>query len=312
MQILRGLKREPEAIRFSSDGRLLAAGERRALHVWDLSGGTNPLWSAKHPLGNNPRTFCFTADGQSLVRRYYTRIFYRHDVRTGKWATDNPLTALDPFMFSPDGLFAAGWGGRIAGAVRVWCARAEGDGRWAEVWRREIAYDESTGAGGYELLELSPDSKTFGRVYRRGEYRSVTEMGVEVLALASGEPVGHWEGELPCRLQKCAISPSGAVVVLNARNFYAVETSTPTAEPTKRQNASQQHFTSVAFSPDGSRLATTSNDTAATIWNTTTWEVQRRYEWQIGRLRTVCFAPDGLRCAAASDTGQIVVWDLDE
>ena len=311
MQLLTGLKREPEALVFSPDGRYLAAGEARALRVWELTGSADPQWSAKHPI-TNAKTFCFTADGQSLVRRFDSNTFLRHDVRTGKGETDKALSALNPFMFSADGLFAAGWGGRTADAVRVWCARADGSGGWGEVWRRDFAYDESTGAGGYELFEFSPDSKRLGRVFRRGAYRSITDMGVEVLAVASGEPTGRWEGELPGRVQKGAVGPSGAVVVLNARNFYAVETGTPEAAPVKRQNVSPQHFTSVAFSPNGSRLATTSNDTAATIWDATTWEVQRRCEWQIGRLRTVCFAPDGLRCAAGSDRGQVVVWDLDE
>lgn len=308
MQILTGSKKEAGWLAFSPDGRYLAACEARALHVWDPAAGTKPVWSAKHPLGNNPKTFCFTADGQSLVRRYDTRIFHRHDVRTGKWETDNPLTTLNPFLFSSDGLFAVRWEHIEKNEIRMLCARADGSGGWAEVWRREFAY----GAGGYPLIELSPCSKTIGRVYQRGAYRSVTEMGVELLDLASGQPVGEWEGELPCHLQKCAVSLTGAVVVLNSRNFYTVETSTPRAEPVRRQNASPQHFTSAAFSRDGSRLATTSNDTAATIWDTATWEVRRRYEWQIGRLRTVCFAPDGLRCAAGSDSGQVVVWDLDD
>jgi WD40 repeat protein len=180
------------------------------------------------------------------------------------------------------------------------------------VWQKEFRYDPEEDTGAYVILEFSADSGRLARVFEHGPYQSVMRMGVEVLAAESGELVARWEGELPSwNTRQGAVSPTGAVAVLNTRTLYAIDANVPDSEPVKRENASSRHFTSVAFSRDGTRLATTSNDTAATVWDPATWEVRRRYEWQIGRLRTVAFAPDGLRCAAGSDTGQIVVWDLD-
>jgi WD40 repeat protein len=234
-------------------------------------------------------------------------------VRTGKGDTDPALTALNPFLFSPDGRFAAGWGGRDEerGADWVWCARFE-RGRWAEIWRKEFGYDTEENGSSYRLIEFSADSGQIARIFEIGPYQSVMRMGVEVFATQSGKAVARWEGQLPWELRQGAVGPTGVVVVFGRRTLHAVNPRTPDSEPVKRENASSRHFTWVAFSRDGTRLASTSNDTAATVWDTSTWQVRKRYEWQIGRLRTVCFAPDGLRCAAGSDTGQVVVWDLDE
>src|SRR5262245_49680957 len=141
MQILTGLGKKPAAMLFSPDGRYLAVGDARTHHLWDLSGGPAPLWSARHPR-TNARTFCFAPDGLSLVGRHSDNAFHRYDVRTGKGGADARLFELNPFLFSPDGRFAAGWGGRSDGAMWVWCARAEEAGGWAEVWQKGFPYNE--------------------------------------------------------------------------------------------------------------------------------------------------------------------------
>jgi WD40 repeat protein len=233
-------------------------------------------------------------------------------VRTGEGADDPPLTELNPLLFSPDGRFACATAGvSREGVDGLRFSRTTADGRWAEVWRKEFPRNEYLGWA-FRVLMFSSDSAKLARVFQRGPYRRVTEMCAEVLAAESGDFVARWEGALPIDAREGSVSPTGVIVLLHTRAFYALDAADPNAKPVKRLNASSKHFTSAAFSLDGSRLATTSNDTAATIWNASTWEVQRRYAWDIGRLRVVCFAPDGLRCAAASDTGQIVVWDLDE
>ena len=298
---------------FSPDGQYLAAGENRTLRLWDPSAGATPLWSVSHPRTNG-RTFCFSPDGLSVLLRWNDRTFCRYDVRTGQATADSLLTELNPFLFSPDGRFAVATSLILrAGGNGMLCARAAAAGGWDEVWRKEYPRVPDIGwAAVFEILEFSPDSARLTRVFRRGAYRPMGDMGIEVFAAESGDVVAQWEGELPCRALEGAVSPTGVVVVLNARSVYTVDPFTPNSKPVQRQNATRQHFTAAAFARDGTRLATASNDTAATVWDTSTWEVRKRYEWRVGRLRTVCFAPDGLRCAAASDTGQIVVWDLDD
>jgi WD40 repeat protein len=314
MQILTGLGKGPAALAFSPDGRYLAGAGTRAHHLWDLSAGPAPLWSARHP-PTSQLSLGFAPDGLSVVGRTGPDTFLRYAVRTGEATADAPLNELDPLLFSPDGRLAVAatpvWKQGLFGML---CARAAGGG-WNTVWQKEYPWNPEFGgwAAVFQVLAFAPDSARLARVFRRGADRPVADMGIEVFAAESGEPVARWEGKLPCHgLQGSAVSRTGAVVVLHTRALYAIDAAVPGSVPVKRPNASAKHFTSAAFSRGGSRLATTNNETAATIWDATTWEVRRQYAWDIGRLRVVCFAPDGLRCAAASDTGRIVVWDLDE
>jgi WD40 repeat protein len=310
MQILTGLGSWPVGMAFSPDGRYLAAGDSNAFHLWDLSAGSDPLWSATDYAV--ARNFCFTPEGASVVGGYYSR-FARYDVRTGAQIDEPFLAELGPQQFSPDGRFAlAANPDRGTHILRMKCARATPDG-WAEAWQKDIAYDPEYEWSGYRALFFSADGGRFVRTAGRARStKNVAPIGVEVFDAATGERLAEWTGELPAWMRQGAADAAGTVALIHYRALFAIDTTDPKSKLVKKLNASPKHFTSVAFTRDGTRLATTSNDTAATVWDTATWEVRRRYAWDIGRLRTVCFAPDGLRCAAGSDTGQVVVWDLDD
>src|SRR6266545_3930896 len=317
MQLLTGLGKEPLTLAFSPDGRLLAAGADQTFHVWDLSGGSGPVWSVDN--SSLSRFFSFTTDSRSVVGGYFHGLG-RYDARTGARTDDAYLARLGPTHFAPGGQFVLCAGPEIkTGTLRLRCARAVGTA-WADAWEKALKYSPAYDWSGYRTILFSAAADRLVRVYPRGRRvyprgrtaQNISSSGVEVFDTATAELVAEWRGPLPVYAREGAANGNGVVVLLRERAFFAIDANTRKGKPVKRVNSSPKHFTSVAFSRDGTRLATTSNDTAATIWDTSTWEVQRRCEWQIGRLRTVCFAPDGLRCAAAGDKGQIVVWDLDD
>jgi WD40 repeat protein len=315
MQILTGPKMAVAALAFSPDGRYLAAGADgaqgvdRAVLLWDLGAGPDPLWSALHRL-IDPRAFCFAPDGMSLIGRSYDGTVRRYDARTGI-PTDAPRAEFDPLLFSPDGRFATSWVRVSSEVEKLRCGRLTPDGQWTEVWCAKLPPRDPERWGVFWKFVFSSDSRRLAFVFECGPYRRAQEIGVVVFAVESGAPLARWEGALP-RTWGGAVSPVGAVVLLHDSVLYALDANDPNARPVKRVSTSTRDFTSATFSQDGTQLATTCHDTAATLWDPTTWEVRKRYEWQIGRLRTAAFAPDGLRCAVGSDTGQVVVWDLDD
>jgi WD40 repeat protein len=307
MQILTGLGTWPDVLAFSPDGRYLAASDYEGLRVWDLAYGPGPVWSVQGVV----HCSCFTPDGSAVLSGAGTA-FSRHDIRTGAMTNEPSLFAFNPERFSPDGRYAFSVvnepGQRT---IRMRCARP-GPSGWTEAWNRtfrcKLDHDWSLG----HIVLFSPDGERLARVTAsRADLLGVASTQIEVLSTESGESVEEWFGELPSPLRKGAVDPNGPVVLLQKRTFYAIDAAERRSKPVKCQNASNKHFTSVAFSRDGTRLATISNDASATIWDAATYSVRKRYEWQIGRLRAVCFAPDGLRCAAGG-SGQIVVWDLDD
>jgi WD40 repeat protein len=316
MQLLTGVGERPTRIAFSPDGRHLAVGDAQAFRLWDLTAGPEPVWI--YPDSNFARNFCFAPSGLEIIGGGRDQ-FARYNMHSGQVVRDPQLCNFRPERLSPSGhlgLAVENHSNKKAVkkmTLRLTCA-AVGLGGYSEMWRKDIPFDPEHNDTGYRILR-------FVRVAMVGpaSFQNTAKTVVEIYDATSGELIAPWTGELPCPLWTGAVSLTGAVVVLNNKTFYAVDTSDTRTKPVKRENVSSKHFTSTAFSHDGRWLATTSNDTAATIWATSTWEILKRYEWQIGRLRTVAFSSDGLRCAAASEMtreseaeGQIVVWDLDD
>jgi WD40 repeat protein len=299
----------PEKMAFSPDGRYLAAGDSRGFHLWEPSAGANPLWSLRRNYIS--RDYCFALDGTAVLGGRADH--YRYDIRTGKRSDHLLPDGIHPDQFSPDNRFAvAVYPDFQRGVLSLLCARADA-GRWAEAWRKDLAFDPACDSRGYRAVFFSSDGGRLARIYDAGpSYRNVSHTGIEVFDSNTGERVLAWTGKLPLTAWWGVINPAGLVVLLRGSVFHIIDLNGSDSKHRKQRNASPKHFTSAAFSRDGTKFATTSNDTAATVWDTRTWELRKRYEWQIGRLRTVAFSPDGLRCAAGSDAGQIVVWDLDD
>lgn len=310
MQLLTVPRDKPLRLAFSPDGRYLAGGGGQAFHLWDLAAGPNPRWSLKK--SDLALGFAFASDGSNLFGGGYGE-FARYDLRTGTSEPDAVLSAFDPTWFSPCGRFGLAVNpNRDRGILHVCCARIEPD-RCTELWRKDIIYNPNTGFVGYRVLLFSADGARLVRVAGSGprNKQNLTTTSVETFDVTTGNAVATWVGESPYYAASGAVSPKGAVALINGRALHVIDATARGDAPAKHVNPSPKPLEMVAFTADGSRLASVGRDTAATVWDATTWEVRKRYEWGIGPLRSVCFARDGLRCAAGGDK-QIVVWDLDD
>jgi len=306
MLVLDGRVGAVETLRFSPDGRWLAAGGTRAgPEVWDLTRAGGPA-AHRAPIGKitlvrfdplRPRLYVLLS----------THLVATFDYPTGPRGCDPVHDGGHWMDVSDDGrtLVIAGRATLTETGTRLKAFDAADPGRLRPIWADAPTTD---GLLHWGVCWLA-GTRRFAASEWVGRYPD-DRARVVVRDADTGELLQE------CRragrpTDQLAASSDGTLLAASKMSLAVWPGANLSRDPRVVTNDSRKHFTGVAFHPSGQYLAATSNDETVKLYDTATWQLAKAFTWQVGRLRSVAFSPDGTRAAVGSDTGRVVIWDVD-
>jgi len=273
------------SVRFSPDGRRLAASGWETISLWDTGTWKPVAVFAGHEASRNALTF--SSDSKRLITASDDKKLKAWESETGAAAgewEEHPGRLIS-ITASPGGDVVAA-GGRD-GAIRI----------WATTTGKRVA-ELRDAKGGTNALAFSPDGKLL-----------VSGSGDGVIRLWSTE---NWEmvkrieghrGEVT----GVRISRNGNVLVSGGRDATVRLWSFPNGAPVRELTGHDVPVNCVAISPDGRTIA--SGSTRVVFHNATTGGETLSREPGVYEIWAMDFSPDGARLATADVGGEIAVLD---
>lgn len=300
MILLQATKTWIDSLRFSPDGRYLAALDAsNHLRVWD-----DPVRNRKP---GTPRV-CTSAEFLPTGGKLLLVGVWDHDLGRRR-------CLLTDLAGGPDTELLLGGDGR----GYLWCGPTPDGQHLLRVQRDpRVGYQTDLSvrkidAPGRVLWRVKTDDEVDsppaflpgGDQFSLFHWREVVVRGLAGGAIQASAPnkdgwrhaVAGWDGQL------LAGRRGSRAAVLRADAL--------TSKPVVLKSGGRKEFTGLAFHPSGKYLAATSNDATVKVYDVETWALERVFSWQVGRMRSIAFSPDGMLAAAGSDTGQVVLWDWD-
>jgi eukaryotic-like serine/threonine-protein kinase len=296
---------EASTASFSPDGKLLVAGCKKSLTIWNaadgkelhgLRGHTDAIDSvAFAPSGDKPSSILISADSSGMVNRWDLR-----EVPDVQYLGEqHKFGTINAVAFSPDGKLLAESNGDAA-AVNVWDLQSRRvvrpikgvsalavafspDGRWLAVTDGDGIHTDRPGLLHlYDLQDDRAPRRTF-----KGHSRFVTSV---------------------------AFSPDSKSVVsssVDGRGGLAGEIILWDIDTVSQRwcLSLKERVFGVAFSPDGTGIAVAAEKTPIRLYDAATRALIREFEGHDSNNR-VAFSPDGKRLAAGADDGWLRIWDV--
>ncbi len=297
------------AVAVHPEGKLVAAGGKRAPVIWDLTTGREIPAPCLDPFA--PTTALAFHPTRPLLYIVTEIGVTAHSLDTRE---DKPLQPRPYFTY---GAAFHPTGDRIVyGHYRdhdsahlcghfLNCAVRSAAGNYRRVWQRCPV--DAPEDGWATCFAFFPDGERFAQAEVSAPGFRFTGPRVVVRSADTGDALHQLPG--PC--DGIAVSPCNDILVTRLRNLlYVSDAGDFTARPRKVVTGTRR-LVGIAFHRSGRYLAATSNDATVKLYDTTSWEVAKTYTWNVGRMRSVAFSPDGTLAAAGSDTGKVVVWDVD-
>jgi WD40 repeat protein len=276
------------AVRFSPDGRLLAAGGADArIRLWNLQSGqlTRLLRGQPHAI----RDMAFSRDGRALVST---------SQGTGRgeglllWDTQADVPQrifesiiVDHVAFHPDGRTVT-----AGSSIQSW------DTSSSEIRRRY--------RWACDFLALSRDGKTLACELFRGPNSSRTQM--MLVDTASGNEL-HTIGEHEDSITSAAFSPDGSRLVSASRDGRLMLWDVRRGRRLATLSGHSSAVLSVAYNDSGSLIASGGADNAIRFWDANGRPV-RTLAGHTNAVRSVAFGPEGMTLASGSDDGTVRIW----
>jgi WD40 repeat protein len=303
-----GLAGSIGAIRFSPDGKILAAGGQAPfVQLWDVSSGKalKTLKSSKNATRDfNLRTIAFSPDGTRVAKDGPPLVVW--DVATGqpvfeKWVFNSADSGGGPaaIAFSPDGkILAAG----DALSLQLLDA-STGAANKVLVDNKDSSVKAETTAT--RSLAFSPDGATLASA---GPGKAVT-----LWTVATGQKAAALSGDA-IQINSIAFSPDGKYLAGGgAKDITVWELPAGTLSKTLVHHSTDHgDVNSVAFSADGKYLAGTSIS-GLDLWDVATWNaVPITTALNQGVLDAFAFSPDSQQLAGVATSQDPVVrmWPL--
>jgi dipeptidyl aminopeptidase/acylaminoacyl peptidase len=283
-----------ESVAFSPDGKLLAVGVVRDLHVFDLAAGKE-LYNLRQKVYT--RHVEFSPDGTLLAFGGGDGI-ENTQIVVVEAATGREVRRMGEagaefrsFAFSPNGKTIT------AAAIDLVVAWETATGRKLDLTRPET--------GGFESAAFAPDGKTFAvyEIFAGSVVLWDAVNGTKVRAMEA-PPLGRVGGV------HMSFSADGKLLAAMGpdRTIHVWETATGKESRRFGRHASTAPLDSgskstfVALSPDGAALATTgmTGDDRLRVWDVTAEQEDFRCREQGMYFEAVAFSPDGKMLAAAN------------
>ncbi len=284
-----------EIVRYSPDGRVIAAGGREANHVtlWAAESGRvigRPI-IVKPPESGGAQSIAFSPDSRRIAVPGAPGTVGIWDVATGR-RVGRPLAIGSADVETA--IFAGGGRTLIAsddsGSVSIVDLRT----------RRPIRPPLSVGNEPAGALDLSPDGRLVAAATFAGP--------VFVWDLKTGKQYGSALAADTSPVNDVAFSPDGRTLVsahLGSAVVWSMDGEQAIGEPL---GGARDLTTDVAFSPDGRRLVLGRFDGDAIVYDTATRRQALRID--VGSLVTaVAFDPEGKRVAAGTIDGTVRFFD---
>jgi WD40 repeat protein len=295
---LSGNGRTFEAVAWSRDASMLAAGDDDQVIVWD-AGTYEVLYTLKTP---GKGLIAFSPDGNTLVtarcdcKRGERHAFSRWDLKTGARQVTRELPTVGNYAFfhlSPDG-------------QTVFVSQHDPEDTRARAYDAEsgqerFPHEGQTGA--VASIAFSPD----GRTLATGGYDHIIRLW-DLAGRKAGEappPMRELSGhaDTVCSL---AFSADGSRLVTSGISDGLFLLWDPASGRKVHDLVGPQgHWTRVAISPDGATVAVGGVDGSVNFWDARTAERKEPRRWNATAVRTVAFSPDG-QLLASGDKGATV------
>jgi RNA polymerase sigma factor (sigma-70 family) len=268
--------REPSAVAFSPDGKLLAAGYRNdgAIRFWDLAKGQEVRALKGHPHG--VRSLAFSPDGTRLA--------------SGGSAGDGSLRLWDLAAGKSVALLT-----QIKGRERTSASSSGKDGRLSNV-RHEPTLGE------VRSVAFSPD----GTVMVSGGDEG--DPAVRVWDVAAGKEVRQL-GDRRNAADGLAFTRDGRSVYVGAggsvRHFEVA-----TGKELGPVGGHGQYISQVRLAPDVRVAATAGGDRTIRLWDVGSGKELKRLEGHEGGVRCVAYSPDGRLLASGGEDRTVRLWEV--
>ncbi|KAG9124626.1 hypothetical protein FRC07_010874 [Ceratobasidium sp. 392] len=284
----------PTHMSLSADGRWIATGVTRYVHIRDAHTGTRLPERLDHGFFEKVTSVAISSDG----RRIASAVHSQFTVHVWDTDTGNALFAPMRGHSSQVTSVAISSDGRriISGSedmtVRVWDALAG-----------VAALDPLRGHSDFvRSVVLSPDNQRVA---------SGSDDGVVYLwnAHSGTTPLRSFRGHTES-VASVAFSPDSRCIISGSHDktvrVWDTQTGAALLDPMRGHS---DWVTSVAMSPNGQQIVSGSEDDTVRIWNARTGVPQGPIYYHPGTVTDVAFFPDGRRIVSSSKNGTIRVWD---
>ncbi|ALN61909.1 WD domain, G-beta repeat family protein [Lysobacter antibioticus] len=275
-------------IKFSPDGKLLAAGNRSGdLHMWKVDTG-ELVASATH--GNRVKEIEISPDSQMLLSVSW-------DGTACLWDLDS-VRCIAVLGGKGDEVWDIGFS---PDSKRFLTTHSDGTVR---VWHRETWYPQLLFPA--ERAALSDD----GRFALSGglQVKSGTDerTPLRLWDAERGKPLAWLEGSVDDVESMAVNSPGSLVAVAWAQRAVRLWNAR-TGKPAAQLGAASASSTALAFSMDGSQLATGSEDGKVRFWRTADGSLLGGWQTRHDRVTGLSLHPDGERVVVGTMDGSVQV-----
>lgn len=289
-----------ESIAFSSDGKLLASGNRDgSILIWDVASHQllgEPLAADKGAI----YSVAFSPSGRTLASGGQEGTVRLWDVEShrpvGELGAGRNI-AVSSIAFSPDTSILAAGGDSGVILWNVESGKPLGDGLGDQGWVRSVAF--------------SPDGKTFAIGSGIGSDESLVTLSL--WTVGAREPRGRLLTGKEGYALSVAFSPDKRTLASGDYGGTLDLWDVPSQKALAQLGTGQAALLSLAFSPKGEVLATGGADGTIAIVQTSTHEL--RGDLLSGHkdaVHSLAFSPRGDVLASGSEDGTIILWDAEK
>jgi WD40 repeat protein len=291
-----------QAVAWSRDGKLLAAGDEDEVILWDAK-SYETLHTLKTP---GKGLLAFSPDGCTLFTARHDcnkgerHAFTRWDVTTGKaLAPPCELPTRGSFAF-----FYLSLDGRTVFVTYHQLAEP-----------RIGAYDAETSQErfplrGHSALVLSVAFSPNGRTLASGSSDRTARLW-DLAGWQPGEPFPpvHTLKDHTNEVWSVSFSPDGKLLASGGRDGWIFLWDAASGSKLHDLGGHSPAGSNLTFSPDGRTLAAGGQDGTVNRWDVSTGQPKEPWRWHVGEVRPVAFSPDGRLMASGGKDNTVQLLD---